>query len=165
MLQSEIKHGAGMCKTAPYKAWINMKSSCNCPTNPGYPYIGAKGIGYDASWEDFNTFWLQMRATYQEGARLVRVNTNKWFSEKNCRWQVKGGLSFKKHNVPSGVKGVVRFDDNRNYCYWMVRFTAEDGKRVSQLYSINKLGEGMAYLQALLFFRNLNNNKKSKTAN
>lgn len=147
----------GMSDTAPYAAWKNMKAACDNPTNPGYATTGGKGIGYVAQWKEFEAFWLDMRATYQEGARLVRKNKALWYAPNNCVWQpADGSRPAKRDTCASGVRGVREYTDNDGYKYWTVRYT-KDGKRPIKMFSWSKYGEQKAYMLAVCFFRKLKN--------
>lgn len=145
----------GMSDTAPYTAWKNMKASVDNPSNPGYATIGGKGIGYVANWKCFEGFWLDMRATYQEGARLVRKNKSLWYSPGNCVWQpADGSMPAKRDTCASGVRGVREYTDKNGKKFWAVRYT-KDGKRPIKLFSWDKYGEMKAYMLAVCFFRKL----------
>ena len=145
----------GMSDTAPYTAWKNMKASVDNPSNPGYAKTGGKGIGYVANWKCFEGFWLDMRATYQEGARLVRKNKSLWYSPGNCVWQpADGSMPAKRDTCASGVRGVREYTDKNGKKFWAVRYT-KDGKRPIKLFSWDKYGEMKAYMLAVCFFRKL----------
>ena len=145
----------GMSDTAPYAALKNMKASVDNPSNPGYATTGGKGIGYVANWKCFEGFWLDMRATYQEGARLVRKNKSLWYSPGNCVWQpADGSMPAKRDTCASGVRGVREYTDKNGKKFWAVRYT-KDGKRPIKLFSWDKYGEMKAYMLAVCFFRKL----------
>lgn len=48
--------------------------------------IKGKNIGYDESWKDFKIFYNDMKDSYVEGKRLIRINKNEKFSKENCIW-------------------------------------------------------------------------------
>lgn len=148
----------GMSDTAPYAAWKNMKASVDNPSNPGYATTGAKGIGYVAQWKDFKSFWLDMRATYQEGARLVRKNKGLWYAPSNCMWQpADGSRPAQRHTCASGVRGIRHYIDRDGYDFWTVRYTL-DGKRKIKMFSFGKYGDMKAYMLAVCFLRKLKKN-------
>ena len=150
-----VKIVKGMSDTAPYAAWKNMKASVDNPSNPGYATTGAKGIGYVAQWKEFESFWLDMRSTYQEGARLVRKNKDIWYAPSNCLWQPADGRRPAKHsNCESGVRGIKHHTDKNGYEFWTVRYTL-DGKRKLKMFSFGKYGEMKAYMFAVCFLRKL----------
>lgn len=150
----------GMSDTAPYKAWKNMKAACDNPTNPGYATTGAKGISYVANWKEFEGFWMDMRATYQEGARLVRKNKALWYSPGNVVWQPLEGKPAKRDNCASGARGLNIHVDEKGYKFWRVRYT-KDGRRCVKMFSWGKYGEMKAYMLAVCFLRKVR--KKPKT--
>lgn len=163
MTDSTDRSRKGMSDTAPYKAWKNMKAAVDTPSNPGYPTTGGKGIGYVANWKRFEGFWKDMRATYQEGARLVRVNKSLWFSPGNCVWQpADGSAPPKRDNSASGVRGVREYTDRNGYKFWTVRYT-KDGRRTMKMFSLSKYGDMKAYMLAVCFFRKLKKTKKHST--
>lgn len=79
-----IKHG--LRKSKQYRAWRNMKNRCDLSYARGYKWYGGKGISYDPKWSKFINFWEDMKDSYKDGLTLDRINGNKGYSKKNCRW-------------------------------------------------------------------------------
>ena len=75
----------GMTKTRTYISWRSMISRCTLPSMPSYKRYGAKGIGFDKSWNDFNQFLKDM-GERPEGMSLDRIDSSKSYSKENCRW-------------------------------------------------------------------------------
>lgn len=134
----EVKKG--MSRTAPYTAWVNMKQSCEREPS----------IGYVARWSHFEGFWIDMRATWQPGARLCRYDTSLSYYKANCYWKPPAGKRPRREdkNNQYGVRGLCKYTDMAGYVSWMVRHTV-DGHRVSKVFSWNAYGEHKAFMLAL----------------
>lgn len=79
------KHG--MDGTRPYRIWVNMRFRCRNPNAANYKNYGGKGITVCKEWdESFEAFWRDMNGTYADNLILDRVNWNKNYTPKNCRW-------------------------------------------------------------------------------
>jgi hypothetical protein len=69
-----------------YWTWSNMKRRCNSYNHKdAYSYIG-RGIGYDSKWETFEGFCEDMYPAFKPGLTLDRIDNDKGYSAKNCRW-------------------------------------------------------------------------------
>lgn len=80
---STYKHG--LSKTKAYGVWRNMKARCDDSRRKDYRRYGARGIGYNRSWEDFENFYADM-GDVPEGMTLDRINNDEGYSKSNCRW-------------------------------------------------------------------------------
>lgn len=67
-------------------ALSNMKKRCNRKTGKDAKNYFERGITYDPSWESFRGFFKDMASTYEKGLSLDRIDNNKGYSVKNCRW-------------------------------------------------------------------------------
>lgn len=76
----------GMGKTKINYVWLDMKSRCKNPNHKRYKDYGGRGITYQPSWESFESFYNDMKETYQEGLTLDRINNDEGYSKANCRW-------------------------------------------------------------------------------
>ena len=90
-LQKEIAsktfHKHGQCKSRLYRIWSNMIQRCSNPKNDNYHLYGAKGVAVCEEWKDFSVFskWA-MESGYSDNLSIDRIETNKGYSPKNCRW-------------------------------------------------------------------------------
>ena len=71
--------------TPTYKTWRGMKLRCTNPGNASFKNYGAKGIGYDPRWEDFQAF-LDDMGVRPEGMTLDRIDRSKGYTPDNCQW-------------------------------------------------------------------------------
>lgn len=77
-------HGAS--KTPEYAVWRSMLARCNNPKHFAYHNYGARGITVCKRWHTFENFIADMGKQPFKGASIDRVNNNKGYTPKNCRW-------------------------------------------------------------------------------
>lgn len=71
--------------TKEYQAWRAMKKRCLLKTNRSFPQYGGRGISICKRWMSFKLFLKDMGKA-PKGRSLDRINVNKGYSKKNCRW-------------------------------------------------------------------------------
>jgi hypothetical protein len=74
-----------MSKTSIYRSWASMKSRCHNENVPHYKDYGGRGITVCEEWMEFENFYKDMREK-PEGKTLDRINNDKGYYKKNCRW-------------------------------------------------------------------------------
>lgn len=79
-----ITHGRS--HTPIYNAWHSMKQRCYYKKNIGYKDYGGRGITVCDRWlHSFENFFEDM-GEKPKGLTLDRLDSNKPYSKKNCRW-------------------------------------------------------------------------------
>lgn len=100
-----------------YNVWSGMKQRCYNQRNKDYPSYGGRGITVDKKWKDsFENFFIDMVGTYKQGLTIERMDNNKGYSKKNCKWtmrseQPKNRRPFKEWNSKYNDKS---FKEARN---------------------------------------------------
>jgi|SRR3954463_6532156 len=76
----------GMTGTPTFRSWDGMLQRCTNPKAPDYDRYGGRGITVCEAWRDsFNQFLIDM-GTRPEGMTLDRIDTDKGYEPRNCRW-------------------------------------------------------------------------------
>lgn len=89
-LERNIKHN--MSNSSFYFMWATMRQRCSNKKSKGYKNYGGRGIKVDPRWGDFMNFKEDMYESYKEhkerneSTQIDRVNNNKDYSKRNCRW-------------------------------------------------------------------------------
>ena len=82
--QTEYPHE--LYGTPIYTAWQNMKTRCTNEKSGEFRRYGARGISVCEKWKNFSGFLDDMGNSHQEGLSLDRINNNKGYEKRNCRW-------------------------------------------------------------------------------
>lgn len=75
-----------MARTRPYNTWNHMMFRCYSPKDFRWNYYGGRGIKVCMDWHTFEGFWKDMKEGYFENAIIDRIDNNKNYKKKNCRW-------------------------------------------------------------------------------
>lgn len=110
------KHG--MHGTEIYKRWQGMKARCSQPSYHAYDRYNNRGISVCAEWEeDFMNFYNDMHQTFFDGAELDRIDNDKGYNPKNCRWVThkENSNNRAKYKNNSGYTGIHFGKKNQTY--------------------------------------------------
>ncbi len=77
------QHGAS--HTRIYFVWRSMVSRCHQTSSRNFRLYGARGIKVCRRWRKFKNF-LEDMGTPVKGLSLERINNDKGYSKKNCKW-------------------------------------------------------------------------------
>lgn len=73
-------------ETATYGTWRYMMSRCYNPNDWGYHNYGARHIRVCWRWHTFKNFLEDMGPKPSPELTLDRINNDKGYTPKNCRW-------------------------------------------------------------------------------
>jgi hypothetical protein len=76
----------GLSSSPLYGVWAGMKVRCDNPKAYKFEDYGGRGISYQPSWVDFESFYNDMSEHYVEGLELDRKDTNGNYTKENCSW-------------------------------------------------------------------------------
>ena len=69
-----------------YSVWSGMHQRCKNKKRKDYKYYGGRGIKVCKRWNDVDKFARDMGPHPGNGLTLDRINNNRGYSKKNCRW-------------------------------------------------------------------------------
>lgn len=112
IIKRSTKHGDR--KSRLYRIYTHMKSRCYDQNNQDYYNYGARGIKVCNEWKiNYSKFkkWAEKNG-YHENLSIDRINGNKGYSPKNCRWStpkeqtrnIKTNLKFKREIATDASK-------------------------------------------------------------
>lgn len=81
-------HGESSPRTAEYDAWMNMHQRVAGTTSDRSRYIG-RGITCCKRWQSYDNFLADMGRKPSAQHSLDRIDNDKGYSPKNCRWATK----------------------------------------------------------------------------
>lgn len=93
MINTMIRNGKehpqyahGMYGTPLYKKWSGMKRRCLNKNDKSYKNYGGRGITVCEKWMNFKGFMEDMGTSFKEGLSIERIDNEKGYSKKNCKW-------------------------------------------------------------------------------
>ncbi len=99
MIQQNTTHAES--HTRLYGIWSDMRKRCFNKHHWAYERYGGRGITVCSEWENYQTFaiWAK-RNGYSDDLTLDRVDNNKSYTPKNCRWVDRKTQARNKSNNP-----------------------------------------------------------------
>lgn len=70
----------------PYRIWRSMMNRCYRKYNHNYCDYGGRGIVVCKEWQTFKGFWNDMSTGYNDDLSIDRLDNNKGYYKKNCKW-------------------------------------------------------------------------------
>lgn len=79
----------GVVRGPTYNSWRMMKNRCTNPNAMDWKYYGGRGITMCDRWRSFDNFLADMGERPDIFLTLDRIDNEKGYSPKNCRWATK----------------------------------------------------------------------------
>jgi len=95
LLESVTKHG--LSNTILYRKWQSMMQRCYRNASQHHNYAD-RGITVCKRWHVMTNFIKDMQPTYFDGAELDRINNDKGYTPRNCRWATRIQQARNKRN-------------------------------------------------------------------
>lgn len=70
----------------PHYIWRSMRGRCLNPNTKSWYIYGGRWITVCKKWLDFDGFWSDMKDGYADHLQIDRINNDKGYNKKNCRW-------------------------------------------------------------------------------
>lgn len=83
------KHGQSRNKSSTYRSWLMMKNRCLNSNATDFKYYGGRGIKVCRAWHDFENFRKDMGDKPTALHTIGRLDSNKGYSSKNCKWETR----------------------------------------------------------------------------
>jgi len=77
-------HGESL--TRLYNIWAGMVQRCTNPNTQSWHRYGGRGITVCERWKSYENFKKDMIDGYSDDLTIDRINNDKGYSKKNCRW-------------------------------------------------------------------------------
>jgi hypothetical protein len=129
------KHG--MSNSKLYHTWEAMIQRCINPNCETYKNYGGRGITVCKQWIKFENFLKDM-GKKSKGKQLDRIDNNKGYYKKNCRW-----INHKENNRNKRNNRLITYNNKTQCCSaWEEEYNLSDGslqRRIDKLgWSIEK---------------------------
>jgi len=100
IIKSNTKHGhAKRGKiTGFYKSWYHMIQRCTNPNNKDWKDYGGRGITVCKRWRNSFSDFLEDMGECPKGLTLGRIDNDKGYYKKNCKWAINKEQARNKQN-------------------------------------------------------------------
>lgn len=95
---SESSRTHGLSKSPEHGVWSTMLRRCDNPSQDSYKLYGDRGIDVCERWHSFENFYADMGQRPSPLHSLERIDNQKGYFPKNCRWATPAEQSRNKRN-------------------------------------------------------------------
>ena len=131
----KFKHGK--THTRAFRIWSHMKGRCLNKNDFKYPIYGGRGIKICKRWLNFKNFLKDMGEPPIE-KQIERINNNKGYFPKNCKWATLVEQANNKRNVKL-IKFMGKSQSLKRWCIELdLRYKAIHKRIKNRKWSIEK---------------------------
>ena len=116
-----------------YSSWRDMKSRCSNQKRRQYKDYGGRGITVCKRWLKFENFYADM-GERPPGLTLERVNNEKGYSPKNCRWATRAEQNANRRTRRDALTFYGRTVES-----WAAQWNMPIAKAKSNIYTLKRL--------------------------
>lgn len=91
---TRLKTTHGLSRTIEYRIWVGIVGRCRW-----HPDYAGRGIKLSRRWKKFENFYRDMGKRPSSSHSIDRINNNKGYYPKNCRWATQTVQNGNKRNT------------------------------------------------------------------
>lgn len=138
---SKLNYKHGMRHHKIYYVYNDMMQRCYNQNNFQYKNYGERGIRVCKRWKNsIENFIEDMHESYKDGLQIDRINNNKNYSPKNCKWSTpKENTNNRRCTIKYKGKDAISVSRELGFNYNEVRLRIKSGWSIKKAFTTPKL--------------------------